>query len=1065
MNHESKNSLKKIDMIFQEKLLEAFKKFSDRTAILSDNETISFGQLLLAANRITSALLGKNKLPETYIGIVLKDRVKIIYSIIGVSNARCVFVPIDPELPINRINSIMDELDLKHIITSKSIEKISKLNREFTSILYVEELFSDATPKKEILPEYPTFDAKDSLYVYFTSGSTGVPRGIIGKNESLSNFVQWELEAFNINGPYKCSQLISPYFDAFLRDVFIPFLSGGTLCIPPQEEDFFTPDKITSWLNETGINLIHCVPSVFSLMNHNEISSEDFKELELILMSGEKIIPSRLKKWYDIFDSRIQLVNFYGTTEATMISTSYAIQKEDIKRDRIPIGSPIYNTELRILDSQGNLCRDLLPGDLHIVSEYMTKGYINNGLLNKTKFIKINGKRAFKTGDIARKLTNGDFELLGRADRQVKLNGMRVELDEVEIAIVGHSKISDVAVLVRKSTGENTTNNTDIIADHMVAFVVPEKDFLEKNNIEDFLRDYLKKNLPSYMIPSEVHHLEKFPVLENGKIDYNELLQIKESRLSELIEPENKLEVELLEIWNDILGEGSISVTASFHSLGGNSLAIMRLIGKVYKKFNIRLSLDELFNNFTIRKQASLILRSQKDSVFVINKAPLKIGYAMSTAQERLYFEFKVNPTTTAYNMPMAWEIQGAFDQQRIEESVNLLLKRHASLRTGFEYRDSKIVQIIHDHRTIKPVIINVEKNIEDAINDFIRPFDLTDPSLIRYAIFNGFEGKKTLIIDIHHIVCDGISQVNLYSDFLKLYGGGELQPLDIEYTDYVEWEKEFRTSQEYIGHREFWMNAFDQNIPTLQLPLKTSVLSTLSDEGGNVLFSIDSKAIGPMNEIVREHEISLFSTLYSLFFIYLCQLTGEDDLILGTNSSGRFQEELTGVVGMFVKTLPIRYRLDVDKTFVEFAKELHSYLVEAQTHQIFDLMDITKVLDANGFKEGTKNLIEVMFVFQNYDHVNVKDADTTFKPLEFENKSFKYPLSLFAAEGKDSIDFRFEYSTAYFAKSDVEILIKRFKNLIDKVSQNKNRKIIDFIGDNPAAEPSKKETISFNFK
>lgn len=598
-------------MIFQEALIQSLNQNRKRNAIEMGSTFITYGELQEKSDRITQFLLSKKLRPETFIGIMLTNRVDLICAIIGIANARCVFVPIDAGLPKARLQALQQILQLEHVITSdqENEENIFQANLySFEEIL--------RTDSGSIPVTYPSFDAQDSLYIYFTSGSTGIPKSILGKNCSLSQFLKWEIREFQIDATFRVSQFISPFFDAFLRDLFVPLLSGATLCIPPQEEGFFTPENLVNWIDSENITLIHCVPSLFRVFNDTDkLTKDHFQKLQYILLSGEKIIPAELVDWYKIFNESIQLVNLYGTTETTMIKAFYRIRPEDATKVRIPIGGPIDDTELLVTGKDFKACSPLVTGDLYIVSDFFTKGYLNNHELNQEKFVTIvqNGHSplvAFKTGDKARKLIDGTIELLGREDRQVKLNGIRIELDEIENVLMQSGLVQTALVLIWERTNQDPNNeqkeSTGISA-IMVAFVVEKEGLAGTKTLVQDLQEYLEERLPNYMVPARIEQKKSFPMLQNGKVDISDLLkQLAESKTTIEL-PANELEEKLLDIWIKILGQQTITTEDSFHQLGGNSLKIMRLVAAIYDEFKVRISLNNIFNNLTIKKQANLI--------------------------------------------------------------------------------------------------------------------------------------------------------------------------------------------------------------------------------------------------------------------------------------------------------------------------------------------------------------------------------------------------------------------------------------------------------------------------
>lgn len=581
------------NMITQQSLLKSLELNSKATAIEENGEKVSYSELKQKSDKVTQFLLEKNLKPGTVVGLQIDLIADIVPCMIGVMNARCIFALIDHKLPEKRQSDMMEDMKPACLLISNHISQVKKTSSfDYHSI---EKIFD--TDQIENV-NYPEFDENDSLYLYFTSGSTGKPKGIIGRNSSLIHFLKWEIASFAVDNTTRVSQLISPYFDAFLRDIFVPLLAGGTVCVPPKEDDFFTFDKMKSWISDQKITMIHCVPSVFRVLNEKGLSSEDFSELKYILMSGEKIVPSELRKWYHVFEDRIQLVNLYGTTETTMIRTMYKIKQTDADKARMPIGEPLPDTKILIADDEMKPCKPLITGDLYIVTKYASKGYLNDENLTREKFLSIgeeaDGNIAFKTGDKARISADGGIELLGRDDRQVKLNGIRVELDEVEAVI---SRLSDVGEVVVTADKDQP--------DTLLAFIIrnnTEKDIeLWKNEVIV----HTKKYLPDYMIPSDLIAVSTFPRLSNGKLDFQKLIESKAS--GNVVLPKTDMESKMLDIWIEVLGKKEISITATFQSVGGNSLSIMRLIARIYSEYNVRLALSEIFSHPTIQKQASLI--------------------------------------------------------------------------------------------------------------------------------------------------------------------------------------------------------------------------------------------------------------------------------------------------------------------------------------------------------------------------------------------------------------------------------------------------------------------------
>lgn len=1039
-------------------LLKSFQLNRNKPAILQAEQALTYAGLLEKANKVTAFLLKKQLGKETMIGISLQNRTELIAAIIGVMNAGCVFVPLDMRLPGNRLGSMIGNLQLDYLITDDAPVLqpgiIEQVTHRF-SRSEIQGINIDAVEAQE----YPVFDGTDSLYVYFTSGTTGQPKAIMGMNKSLLHFLQWEIKTFNITGNDRFSQFISPYFDALLRDVFTPLLAGACICLPDEDDDALAPEKITAWIEKQQISFIHCVPSLFRNINNEWIHSGSYSSLKYVLMSGEKIIPGELQRWYSIFGAAIQLVNLYGVTETTMIRSYYNIRPEDAQQARIPVGNPIDDTELLILREDMKPCSMLVAGDLYIVSDYTTKGYINDDELNRAKFkeIEIPGKgkvKAYKTGDKARRLANGMIDLMGRDDRQIKIRGLRIELDEIETIFRQSPWVKQVAA------GVTSDNDGDPF---LAAFVVKNDPQKSDEETTDALRKFLQSNLPDYMIPSLIMIVEAFPLLASGKINYGLLLSTRPETIT--VAPANETEEKLMAIWKELLGDKVISADASFQTLGGSSLSIMKLIAKIYKVFAVRISLNSLFNHLTIQKQAQLIRAASKDDSLTIPKAAEKPAYYLSAAQERIYYAYELNKNSTAYNLPMAWEIQGSFQEEKIQQAFSGVIKRQESLRTSFKVEQGHLLQVIHSDTAAVIEHIAVEgDDTYEAIHSFIRPFNLGTAPLVRCGILELSGGKTILAMDIHHIICDGMSQQNLYSDFLRLYNGEQLAPLPVQYKDYAEWEYKFKMEHQYISLREFWLKEFELPVPELILPSLTLPDATESEEGGNVYFNISRADCAPVLEMLQTQGITVFSGLFTMFHIFLSQLTGQEDIVIGINTTGRIQEETDGLVGMFAKTLPVRNIMDPAQSFAGFVHQVHQRLIKANSNQLYDLADIVRELKRTQ-QHLPDELIRVMFVFQNYDRKAVQTNDLAFVHYDVENKTFKYPITLFVAEEPDGFYFRFEYASRYFSRKDAELITQQFSDMVKRISSNLNTPIAEYADTyETSAMPVEEEQIVFKF-
>jgi mycobactin peptide synthetase MbtE len=1041
-------------MIFQNELVASMQRNRDNIAIEYGEKRISYLTLSEKAAKVTARLLHVEVPCQTVIGVRLHDRADIISTIIGIMNARCLFYLIDDRLPPARLEKVFSDLGLKYLISSVALSPLNSGNYvDLTSTMYLEDLAGETGYFENCLPDY---DEQDGVYIYYTSGSTGTPKGIIGKNSGLLQFLKWEIEAFGINSSFRISQLTSPYFDAFLRDVFSPLIVGATICIPADEENIFVPGSLADWISANRINLVHCVPSVFRLLNSAE-PRPDLQHLKYILLSGEKIVPQELSNWYSRYSDAVQLVNLYGLTETTMIRFCYRIRPEDVHLERIPIGRPIDETSFLIAGENLKPCGKLVPGELYIISDYTAKGYYNDLSLTEERFLKYQtpaGKNtvAFKTGDMARMLLNGNIELLGRKDKQIKRNGIRINLDEIEI-LCNECELVELGVAYYQELNAGISS-LQLFFKGAPGYSTPY--------LLTQAEKWLKDRLPEYMLPDQLHLVEHFPLLPNGKIDYIGLSG--SITVEDITAPRNDIEARLLRIWQEILGDHQISIQQNFLKAGGNSLGIMRLIGKIFTEFKVRISLNQIFGNLTIAEQSVLILEANRGAVYKINQAEPASDYPLSSSQKGMYYNYELDRDTVRFNMPIVFQVSAQAEISAIARALFKLTERHEILRTRFRINDGDLTQTI---QAATPVHIAesfcAAADLNGHINEQITAFDLSKGPLIRSVLINTDDGNRFLMIDLHHIVCDGISQMILFEDFLKFYEGADLAPLAYQYKDYAAWESQFKQTDEFISQREFWLKCFESNVPKLSLPTLVDEQDEFSGEGGNVEFSIARDEITPILNAFGDTQVTVFSILFAAYFTFLAQLSGQDDIVVGTVSSGRTQEELEGMVGMFVKTLPVRYQVNGGLSFKDFAVNFHRFMVEANSKHVYDIVDIVSEINRKQ-PVPVKRLFDVMFVYLDFHHQNSKQEQQHFSVYNYEKRNSKYPLTLFVYNNPESFDFRFEYSKLSFSEGDIKSLAAQFESLLASISVGVNEPVNSLVDFSSAVPATAFNDISFNF-
>lgn len=572
-----------------------------------------------------------------------------------------------------------------------------------------------------------------------------------------------------------------------------PSARGGTICIPNDKLTLLDARELNAWINNNEINMIHCTPSLFKQMIKGIKNKNEFSSLNYVLMAGERINPKSIANWYETFGSRIQLVNLYGPTETTLAKLYYFISQDDIEKNTIPIGKPIKGSRAIIFDNEMKLCTVGMTGEIYIRTPHRSLGYYKDEELTNKKFIKNPYSDdpedlLYKTGDLGRILSNGEIEFLGRVDRQVKIRGYRIEPSEIETIIKTSDGVEEVVVVARE------TLKAEI---YLCAYIIGTVD-------ESSLINYLKDRLPNYMIPQYIEKIENIPLNANGKINYEDLPL---PNTNEIIKPVGETETKLAKIWENIFDVENISSSASFFEMGGHSLNVMELFANVNEEFNVQISFGDVIDNNSLIKLANIIDEKSSDETSgPFYSSPVKEYYALSSAQIGQFVTSYYDGGNIINNISKVLKVNGPFDKLKFEQAIRKLIERHESLRTSFKIVNGEPVQIVHSKVEFNIIDINQsDKSLEEIIQSFIQPFDLRVAPLIRVGLMK-YDDYYLLLFDMHHIIADGYSLSIIVKEFLELYENKELPPVNKEYKDFSEWQKNcYFGSDKYKEDEAYW--------------------------------------------------------------------------------------------------------------------------------------------------------------------------------------------------------------------------------------------------------------------
>ncbi len=899
----------------------------------------------------------------------------------------------------------------------------------------------------------------DLLYLIYTSGSTGMPKGVMVEHGNLVNLFKFQFKYTNIN----CSRILqfsTISFDASFHEIFSAFLSGGQLFLVDKETRTDVPE-LFKLIERNGIRTVF-LPISFLKMIFKEKEYMNLlpRSIRHIQTAGEQVVISTNFKNF-LRERKVHLHNHYGPSETHVVTTLTIDPGGDIA-EFPTIGKPLQNTAIYIVDKWGHLLPPGAAGEILIGGVQVGRGYLNRPELTAERFIMPSATRGsfekppldpikllfyyhspltthhsslYKTGDLARFLPDGNIEFLGRIDQQVKIRGFRVEPGEIESRLLNYPGLKQAVVLVREEENRDK---------YICAYIVSDKEI----GVSE-LREYLAKELPDYMIPSYFVQMEKMPLTVSGKIDRGALrgpgLKAGESYTA----PENELETKLVYIWADILdiSHSAIGVADNFFELGGHSLKAIILASKIHKVFEVKIPLSEIFKHPRIRELAGYLkdaVQWKYEQVALVEK---KEYYALSSAQKRLYFLQQMDKDGTAYNLPSIMILEGIVDKDKLAQSTQKLIRRHESLRTSIELVREEPVQRINEHveltKVFGPTFFQKGGPLEAIIKSFIRSFDLSCAPLLRVGLLRLAEDRHIFLVDMHHVISDGMSTQVLLQDFSALYMGEELPEINLQYKDYAEWQNRERVSKKILGQGEYWKKEYEGEIPVLELPTDYVRPAAQGFEGNSVNFEINSETCGALNVLALEAEATLYIVLLTLYTIFLARLSNREDIVIGSPVAGRRHTDLEKIIGMFVNTLALRNYPAGEKKYVDFLGEVKERILKAFENQEFQYEDLVEKVAVT--RDVSRNpLFDTVFALQNTGIQKIEIPGLKLAPYEYENRTSKFDLTLLVVEEEEKLHLTFEYSTKLFKPETIERFIVYFKNIVRSIIENKNQRISD---------------------
>ncbi|MBW4685858.1 MAG: amino acid adenylation domain-containing protein [Komarekiella atlantica HA4396-MV6] len=1034
-------------------------KTPDAVAVVFADQELTYSQLNTKANQLGHYLQSIGVKPEVLVGICLERSLEMVIGLLAILKAGGAYIPLDPAYPQQRLAFILEDTQASVLLTQTSLlQAIPQHQAEVVCLdadwHYIaqqsqEHLFSQSTP--------------DNLaYVIYTSGSTGRPKGVMIKHASTVAMLDWANKTFEMKAKKGVLASTSICFDLSVFEIFVPLCCGGKVLLI--ENALHLPTLATA----ESITLINTVPSVISqLLKTDGIPTS----VQTVNIAGEPLHNQLVQQLYQQENIQ-QVFNLYGPSEDTTYSTSALIQKGN--SDIPPIGRPIHNTQIYLLDQNYQPVPVGVPGMLYIGGAGLARGYLNQPELTADKFIpnpfqrgkgeedqSSNSARLYKTGDLARYLPNGEIEYIGRIDYQVKVRGFRIELGEIEALINQHPAVQETVVIV----GEDFGNSQ-----RLVAYVVPQAQTL---TIAE-LRGFLESKLPSYMIPGAFVILEALPLTPNGKVNRKALPIPDTQTSSNIIPPSTPIENLLAGIWAEVLGIEKVSINNSFFELGGHSLIATRVISRIRQVFKVELALRYLFEKSTIAGLAKEIEKAikvdSKDEPRNIERISRSQELPLSFAQQRLWFLDQLEPNNPFYNIAAAVRLEGQLNIGALEQSFNEIISRHEALRTNFQTIEGQAIAIISEAISLilptfdiseLPLNLQEAEVKKQASQEAQKPFDLKSDLLLRVKLLRLNQQEHIILLTMHHIVSDGWSidilvreLATLYQAFcneqpsgasathsLHLQRSIPLPALPIQYVDFAAWQREWLQGKVLKTQISYWLKQLKNAPKVLELPTDYPRPAIQTFRGSTYSFKLSNKLSFSLNKLSQQQGSTLFMTLLAAFQTLLWRYTGSEDIVIGSPIANRNRAEIEGLIGFFVNTLVLRTNLAGNPSFEELLKRVREVALGAYAHQDLPFELLVEELRPQRDLSHTP-LFQVMFVLQNAPMSALELPGLTFSPLESNSDSAKLDLTLYITETVEGLLGNLEYNTDLFEESSIQRMAAHLQTLLERIVVNSKQRL-----------------------
>ncbi|WP_369260978.1 amino acid adenylation domain-containing protein [Streptomyces sp. R35] len=1000
----------------------------DAVAVASEERSFTYAELDAESDRFAQRIIGLGVGPESVVALMMERSADLLVAMLAVVKAGGAYAPLNPADPDTRHTQILDELDAPVLITDRALADHPLVTRAQARDLVVEAKDLDGRPAtRTTAPTHPD----QWLYVMFTSGSTGVPKGVAVTHRNVADLARQRMYE---GGAHQRVLFHSPHtFDASTYEIWVPWLTGGTVVVAPRGH--LETGTLSELIAEYSITSLWLTAGLFRVMA--EEAPEAFVGLREVWAGGDVVPPEAVRRIHENCPDTT-VVNGYGPTETTTFATTHRIHRPLDYPGTVPIGEPLDNHRLYVLDSALRLVPAGAPGELYIAGAGLARGYVGRPSLTAERFVADPyadepGARMYRTGDLVRWNHEGSLEYLGRADQQVKLRGFRIELGEIETVLTGHESIVQATVIVREDRPGDK---------RLVAYLVTAEGGVDLND----LRRHATSALPEYMVPSAFMLLDAIPLTANGKIDRRALPTPQVTHDVTGRAPRTPQEEVLCGLFAAVLGLPSATIDDNFFHRGGHSLLATRLISRIRQAFGVQLGVRDLFRSPTVVALSERVTEGSGElpraALTRAQERPERVP--LSSAQQRLWFLDQMEGPSATYNIPMALRLTGAVDVEALRQALTDLVTRHESLRTVYPTHEGKAYQSV---RAPEPVELPVVPVTDDTLAARLAglsaiPFDLASGIPLRAHLLALGDQEHVLLLVIHHIASDGWSNAPLFRDLAAAYAARtegqapEWEPLPVQYADYALWQQQLMEEDEerQLG---FWRQALADLPEEATLPADRARPATASYRGSTHTVHCPAELHGSLTSLAQDTGTTFFMVAQAAVSTLLARSGAGSDIPLGSPVAGRTDQQLDDLVGFFVNTLVLRTDLTGTPSFRDLLHRVRETDLAAWNHQDLPFDRIVEILNPER-TPARHPLFQVMLTLgdTSAEAPELPGLDTAYEFSQVEIAKFDLTFGFAEHRGPDGepggLDITVEYATDLYDASTIESVAVRLVRLLE---------------------------------